>query len=73
MEQVSHIKKLIIKDQEVYFLMAVLFGYILAYIDPYNYTTIPRLINVFIRGSLFLGSIYFIVRNFEIIKKIRML
>jgi hypothetical protein len=69
MERINHLKSLVIKDQEVYFLVIALFGYILAYIDPYSSKGFPQYINFFIRGILLIFSIYFIIRNFAIIKK----
>lgn len=69
MERINHLKSLIIKDQEVYFLVIALFGYILAYIDPFSSKGFPQYINFFIRGVLLIFSIHFIIKNFTIIKK----
>ena len=71
MEKIGHLKASIIKDQEMYFLIMALFGYILAYIDPYYSKGFPHYINFFIRGGIFLLSIYFIVKNFHIVQKRR--
>jgi len=68
MEQAIRLKYLITRHQEMYFLAFALFGYMLIYIDPYDSKIFPPYINVLVRGILFILSLYFIIKNFLILK-----
>lgn len=69
MEKIGHLKYSILRHQEMYFLVFALFGYIVAYIDPYDSKVFPPYINLFIRGTVFILSLYFIKKNFSILKE----
>lgn len=65
---IIHTKNVPIINLETFFLAFVLFGYILCYVDPFSSDKLSHIINVLIRSSVFLLSLYFIVKNFEIVK-----
>ncbi|GAB0157491.1 hypothetical protein CHRYSEOSP005_27690 [Chryseobacterium sp. Alg-005] len=54
---------------ETFFLAFALFGYIICYIDPFSSDKLSQIINVLIRSSTFLLSIYFIIKNFNRVKE----
>lgn len=73
MEKIQSLKYSLIRNQEMYFLIFALFGYIFGYIDPYNSSGYPHYINAFIRAALFVISVYFIGKNISIIKERKVL
>ncbi|ANF51554.1 hypothetical protein A0O34_14035 [Chryseobacterium glaciei] len=69
MERINRLKSSIVNKKETYFLFITLFGYILAYIDPFELEVLPHFTNLLLRGGIFISSIYFIAKNFEIVKE----
>lgn len=69
MERINHLKSSIVNNQETYFLFITLFGYILSDINPFELKKLSVAANLLLRGFVFILSVYFIIKNFEIIKK----
>lgn len=69
MERINRLKSSIVNNQETYFLFITLFGYILSDINPFELKKLSLAANLLLRGFVFILSIYFIIKNFEIIKK----
>ncbi|PIF47074.1 O-antigen ligase-like membrane protein [Chryseobacterium sp. 52] len=69
MNKIINLKALSDNNLETYFLVITLFGYIFGYVDPYASDVIPHIFNLLIRGTVLLLSLYFIFRNFKIIKQ----
>jgi len=69
MDRINNLKSLIFDKKETYFLFITLFGYILAYIDPFEVKNIPHFINLSLRGVILISSIFFIIKNIEIVKE----
>jgi len=69
MERINRLKSSIVNNQETYFLFITLFGYILSDINPFELKKLSLAANLLLRGFVFILSICFIIKNFEIIKK----